>query len=201
MSKDLTEEQKALICEWLDKREDSILSIKYFKKSYNLNPKPKLELNRWIKDDDYPNWIAFTTSDKHYGIDIDGEWFEDDAPYISDGQDRYATDEEITKALTKEAVKRGFVNGARFVSEFSDFNSIRKITPHISHNTKCTWKYENQINALRSDNGLDSSTGCSNPLIFKNGKWAEIVPSNHKEIEDIEATIKQLQEQVNELKK
>lgn len=60
-----------------------------------------LKFDRWIVDDDVPNWIAKYDKQKNiiYGINYDGVWFESilnaEPPLGNDDKNRYATKEEI----------------------------------------------------------------------------------------------------------
>jgi len=85
-----------------------------------------------------------------------------------------ATDSEVEEALIKEAKKRGFVIGAKFISK-SGRNQV--ISRHGMN-------YRPEFNCLNtSTNEFIGIDGCS---IFYNGKWAEIIEDklelNGKEI-------------------
>lgn len=70
--------------------------------------------------------------------------------------------------------KRRYPIGTKFISEFDDSGAIREIYP-FDLNKGVSFEFEGDN--IRIENGISISRtyGCSNPLIYKNGKWAEIV--------------------------
>jgi hypothetical protein len=60
--------------------------------------KQKLEFNRWIKDDNFPLWLAFFGSDGiRYGFDSLGEWYVKDSGELNPNfneRNRYALNNE-----------------------------------------------------------------------------------------------------------
>jgi FtsZ-binding cell division protein ZapB len=86
---------------------------------------------------------------------------------------RKATKEEIESHLIKEANKRYHL-GVWFISK-CDNNKKRIIEPYHK-GQKITWYYSPVTDEIRSDNGINTNGGCcSNPTIYSNGVWAEIV--------------------------
>lgn len=86
---------------------------------------------------------------------------------------REATKEEIESNLITEAKRKGFVEGAYFISCFDDKDMVRKISPY-RNGDNIKWCYSND--ELRSDNGINNlNGGCSNPAIYMNGKWADLI--------------------------
>ena len=87
----------------------------------------------WAKDDSLPNWMIFFKDDVfQYGFSGDGEWLDSTSVnplehehYSDDSDNRPATDKEVKEALTKEAIKRGFVEGA-IVKSITD-GEVRQI--------------------------------------------------------------------------
>lgn len=84
----------------------------------------------------------------------------------------------------EEAAKR-YPIGTKFKS-WDDNYKIREIKPYPG-NKNCTW-YFSDINTIRSDNGIyceGDNWGRSNPSIYKNGVWAEIVYSSNNQIYEL----------------
>jgi hypothetical protein len=93
---------------------------------------------------------------------------------------RHATPEEIEKHLIAEAY-RLYPIGTWFISQ-DDQNRKRQVKPY-DKNKDVTWYVSKDFSEVRCSNGM-FNTGlplCSNPLVYKNGKWAKIV-SSHPEI-------------------
>jgi len=76
-----------------------------------------LKRGSWIKNKEQDSpWIVFATEDNLlFGINREGNWFNSDRhkenvinKMLSNTNNRLATEQEVTEALTKEAVKRGF---------------------------------------------------------------------------------------------
>lgn len=114
-----------------------------------------------------------------YGFDYCGDWFNNlkNTWYISDMQP--ATDKEVEEALIKEAIKRGFKEGATFrclekgvVRPYKQYDKDKWGT-----GKKLTLRYFSKENHLFCDDGLYNVglSVCSNPSIFRDGKWAEII--------------------------
>jgi len=84
----------------------------------------------------------------------------------------------MQKDLLEEAERR-YPIGTKFKSEFSDNGTIREVKPYSRHHTTCEWYWDTHAKGIRSANGLYNAmpNACSNPLIYENGKWAEIVTS------------------------
>jgi hypothetical protein len=152
--------------------------IEQLRKEFNeridalLKEEPKeLELNRWYKYKN-TNQIIFRTSNyDNYGIAY-GEWRTD--LYCSGKWFIPATDKEVRDALIAEAKKRGFYDiGNKFISSISDNCKKREIRPY---NTQGEISYIFDDNGLWCDEGMATfNKFCSNPYIFKDGKWAEII--------------------------
>lgn len=78
-----------------------------------------------------------------------------------------------TMTLLDEAYKR-YPIGTKFISK-TDNGLIREIKPYGTHNTV---KFElTENNKIWCSNGLDIGKGgcCSNPFLYEEGKWVEIV--------------------------
>lgn len=117
-----------------------------------------LELNRWIKDDNYKVWMVYFTENCRYGINAHGEWFNIDylGSLYHDKNNRYATPEEVETALINEAKRRRYANGITCL--FGDVREKRTLQSDVL-------KFHINLNIIT----------CGGDVIFKNGKWAEIV--------------------------
>lgn len=69
--------------------------------------------------------------------------------------------------------KRRYPIGTKFRS-FEKPDTVRIVTLwHDAHSI--IWKLQDGGKTVRSENGIGDNLGCSNPAIYKNGQWAEIV--------------------------
>ena len=120
----------------------------------------RLEYNRWIKDRDDKKWLMYfdEINNKRYGFNSHGEWCEifgyNNPNY--DKNNTYATLQEVETALIDEAKKRRYANGITCL-----FGYVRQ-------------ERTLQSDVLEFDINLNIIT-CGGNIIFKNGKWAEIV--------------------------
>ena len=82
---------------------------KYIQDNFPDVLKPKLEYNRWIKNDNYPDWMVYFGENNVYGFRTDGRWFHCNFNINPNekSSNRYATPEEIKTALIAECQKRG----------------------------------------------------------------------------------------------
>lgn len=130
----------------------------------------KIELPKdykgWCKTNriEYELWLMyFESGELKYGFDSEGDWFTPlRTPKIYHGVygKRLATPKEIQEALTKEAVKRGY----------EEAYCINCLEEGIKKTDFGFWT------------GLkDGGYWLGGCLIFKNGKWAEIIPTITKE--------------------
>lgn len=126
----------------------------------------KLEVGKWYKLKDINKLLYITHFDRGhaYGYGFDNsDWF------LHDGSKLYncacnsvsvkflnlATESEVFKALEKEALKKGFVNGAKFLS------------PIDKHKGECKdgFDFSLDLNVLYNNN----------VSVFTQGKWASII--------------------------
>ena len=113
-----------------------------------------------------------------YGFNANGKWCNEldihKERIINDYEE--ATKEEWLEALKEEARKRGFLTkGTKFKSTFDDYGMIR-----VVDNFKGSHGYNDlnldYIQGLRYGDGLDNKNGgCSNPCIYRDGIWAEVI--------------------------
>lgn len=73
----------------------------------------------------------------------------------------YPTESEVLEALTKEAVKRGYKNG--------NYKCLSIPTHTLFTNE--SFSYDSELNTLVKGDSLSKN------VVFKNGVWAEIIPS------------------------
>jgi hypothetical protein len=156
--------------------------------------KKVLEYGRWIKDDANPKWMTyFKNQNERHGIDSLGYWYEMRG-YLNPNNDknnRYATPQEVQKALINEAKKRGFVEGAKFIN----FNGVIQTVKYID------FYNNNSLHVLSPENEWSSNCGNknfnSNPRIFKDGVWATIIEQKEYTMQEIADALKV---NVNDLK-
>ena len=173
--------------------------LSQFKADNDLLPTQKLEFNRWIVNDNYPEWICFMDScnDINYGITESCEWFcfKNDGAKPNQKTERYATEEEILEKLSAIAEKMGYVEGVE---------------------TECLSPIKGQelkgdIFFTFNESGLWMESSDGGNLIMKNGKWAKIISTPNRELSKVElleesigevqVKINELEEKLNELRK
>ena len=150
----------------------------------------KLEKNKWywyFSEADTKESLVYITNDNNcYGFEnnnkdwIGGNWVSDDGEYWVE---REASFDEVQERLTQEAVERGFVEGAKFLFE----GEIRT----------CSMRNPFYFSLLNSPELYCSTPkkewgDCSNPVIFSDGVWAEIVKTPRK------MTVKEICEELGE---
>ena len=126
----------------------------------------KLEVGKWYKLKDNPKILALYDCFKHhrpyayiFNEKGDYEYRVEFSLFESPTYWELATEEEVREALINEAKKRGYKEGVR--CKFGLIKEIRTIETNIFD-----W------------NGKDFFVRCINgnaDIIFKNGKWAEII--------------------------
>lgn len=109
--------------------------------------------------------------------------------------------ENKEEQLIEEAKRRGFLReGNEFYSCFDDRNKIRVIKPYDSNSNINL--YLDCVGYLRYDSGLNNEYDCSlcsNPAIYKDGVWAEIVSESlEQQLQKAEAEVKRLQSLIEE---
>ena len=120
----------------------------------------KLEVGKWYISEHY---LAYYLGDyKCNCIRLsDGAWFENMHHSLSGHLKSYklATEEEVREALINEAKKRGYKEGVK--CKFGIIEDIRTIETNI-------FDWNGKYLFVRCING-------NADIIFKNGKWAEII--------------------------
>lgn len=127
---------------------------------------PKFEVGKWYKGVKRKNIIAYCERLYErgfygYGFDDNGVWSANDLWLENADDPLEATKEEVEEALIKEAKRRGFKDGIKFVSSKSSLKG-RINTSSFNYLEDC-----NELCCLDYSGQTDS--------IFHNGKWAEII--------------------------
>jgi len=142
---------------------------------------PEFELNRWY-DSERNNAFFIKSVDKEhafgYGF-LNGKWVDStniNLWYIKN----LLTPSEVETALINEAIKRGFVEGAMF--KCLEQGVIRHYRPYYktqwNKGIELSLRYLEDGDCLFCYGGLwnGDSEVCSNPSIYRAGKWATIIP-------------------------
>ena len=139
-----------------------------------LTPIKKGNIERIIREKD-----SLCTILEHYGSccfdrERDGEiqWFATKQE-AEDFVKTLTTEQTEKERLLAEALRR-YPVGTKFKS-VCDGNRVREIQPY-NEEESLIWKVNLSLTEVRSDNGIKTfGEFCSNPTIYENGKWAEIV--------------------------
>ncbi len=139
-------------------------------KEFSEENKPILEIGKWYKlTHGRGKFFGYITDIsniefRYYGFSYLGLWQENGCYFINDvnlkNQMIPATDKEVEEALIAEAKRRGFKKGVRYSAVNVGYEDQTNIL--INSNT---FKYLPKYNELQINNWV----------IFKNGKWAEII--------------------------
>lgn len=126
---------------------------------------PKFELNRWYKDTKSDLIIFIKSFDNKaisaYGFNIRKDWIELSGDFYGGNMDnafkdlRLATQSEVQAALEAEAVNRGFKEGVKI----KVVNTSMELTLGYS-----------------AFNMYDNCCYLGGVLIFRDGKWSQIIP-------------------------
>ena len=157
--------------------------------------------NEWCKWGD-TKFLMFIHDNGRYGFKTDGVWYSgENQPKELNTTSGYvkATTQEVEQALINEARRRGFLKrGNSFNSVFSDGAMKRYIEPFKCHSNINL--YMSGDGYLRYKDGISTSDGgCSNPVIFKDGVWAEIIDEKaelRQEIKELEIKLKELRKKL-----
>lgn len=124
----------------------------------------------WYTQKSLPNWLCHLNSDgSGYGFDMKGDWkdnFVDMNDYIKRNCSP-ATAEQVESALRGEAIKRGFVLGARFTSHVNGGKYVADVSEPNFWN-----KYSRLDDECRFNMSMYAGAG---GIIYKNGEWAKII--------------------------
>ena len=148
----------------IKKLEDSVLKLQEQIEQLK-NEKPKFEVGKWYRDKQITVFCEESSNNSAtiYGCGVRDNGCElnwaDDNNFLYDNTIREATDKEVEEALIKEAKKRGFKDVKH---NFIDVDGG-------SHHSELSFK---DLFFLKRQNFLCDGYG---NVIFKNGKWAEII--------------------------
>jgi len=119
--------------------------------------KPKFEVGKWYKSSN--GLSCFKGGEFGYGF-IDGKWFDNITMLIFSNW-TLATESEVSEHLIEEAKRRGFKDKLELKVDFSPY-----IGDQFKDYMKCgDFQYLQEYDTL----------SCGGRIIFKKGKWAEIV--------------------------
>jgi hypothetical protein len=175
--KNYTEEEKEMINGVLEgymadlfplsHSEDTIKGVLLrFQEANGLTPKPKLEVGKWYKSEMGSLFSPKNNLVTGYGFShYDGSWRDD--IHINKGYTP-ATHEEVETALTKEAEKRGFVEGV----------TIEKAMISEPYDGLTLDSYDIRNPSFRRDGSGVFYLGVKS--IMKDGIWAKIVKTTTK---------------------
>lgn len=161
------------------------------------SPKPQFEVGKWYKNthNQRNNLYCFQGQNKnHYGFNLSNNWT---TGYGSININEHpetqipATPEEVKQALVKEAERRGFKEGVFFRSiNECDKGQVRPYKPYHKVNS-IEFTYHPEDDQLYCISGMSTENGrfCSNPSIYQQGQWAEIIKEEVIKIGGYEVTI------------
>jgi hypothetical protein len=127
----------------------------------------------WCKIDSKLNekWLCyFLNGILKYGFDSYGEWFVPNTKNEKLGDEYHASEKEVSEALIKEAVKRGYKNG----------NYLCLLLPESTHKVDNICLYQENRLLLCDEKGEKGN------VVFSNGKWAEVIEQKPMTQEEIE---------------
>jgi hypothetical protein len=149
---------------------------KNFEKEFpKLFKEDALEVGKWVKTVD---GAMFCIQKKEvnmfygYGFRLFNIW--DESYYSDKGLCTLATDKEVEEALIKEAERRGFKKGVKFIRLSNGVVLTVDGLPYFTHGRLSVLSPKTEWSSVYKG-------GCSNPFIFDNGKWATIVETITKE--------------------
>ena len=137
----------------------------------------ELEFGKWYISEYY--LVYYLGNYKCNFIELsDGKWFDNIYHSLSGHLKSYrlATEEEVVKALINEAIKRGYKKGVK--CKFGAVEHIRTLKA-------------NEFKFVKNELVILDSKGFGD-VIFKNGKWAEIVIEDIPTQEEIDRVINYL---------
>lgn len=156
--------------------------------------KRKLEIGKWYKgfSELGSSFLGVYDKDKKVESDIvygfwNKKWSnnENGLIFINDAKlYETATEEEVKESLINEAEKRGFKKGV-IIDKLLGFNVGSSDAENARKAETSVFTFSNDLNYIY----------LNNLVIFKKGKWAEIISN------PIEEKINDLQKQIDELKK
>ena len=141
-------------------------------------------VGKWYIDNKYPKCIInYQRTDKNkynYGFGLYGS-FSNKLGNYGNERLRLATEEEVSEALINEAKKRGYKEGVR--CQFGLIKEIRTIETN-------DFEFKLEYNTL----GIKRKNGNAD-IIFRSGKWAEIIEETEPTKEEINRVLTFLKNQ------
>lgn len=121
----------------------------------------------WYRDYRCKNWTMFQDYENNiqYGIDESKNWYSGEIVNKKTNSEYLASNEEVEKALRKEAKRRGFVEGTKFLGCEGDQKNQELTIDKIKFHTPET--------------GADWGLYCGNSWIFVRGDWGTVVESKY----------------------
>jgi len=140
-----------------------------------------LVVGKWYKYPDVKNWkllITDNTKGKERGVGFNCSeiWMKD---WLTDGGNELSSlipcsDKEVEQALIKEAKRRGFKGGVKFIKLSNGVVQTVYGLPYFQAGRVAVESPKTEWSSVHKG-------GCSNPSIFQKGKWATIVETITKE--------------------
>lgn len=122
----------------------------------------------WYRNYRYKNWTMFKDYENNiqYGISECKEWIEPETIEYPKSESEYlASEEEVEKALRKEAKRRGFVKGTKFLG--------------------CEGFQKDELLIIDEIIFMNFSSNCGlyneDSWIFRNGEWGTVVEEQKEE--------------------
>lgn len=109
-----------------------------------------------------------------YGFNAVSDWCNNSISLHKDYKYTPATDKEIERVFIKEVKKRGFKEGVKFINLDSGVVQTIKKSPYFDGGNI-------HVSSPKEEWSTVYKGGSSNPVIFKNGKWATIISTITKE--------------------
>ncbi len=177
--------------------------INYIKEWFPEVFETKLEIGKWYKCHHNKALFFITKVDpskgdkgdcKAYGFNMDGVWTNEkwDVSHYKN-ENRWmieATEEQVKSALIKEAERRGFKSGAKFkscISENGELRTAEEFRGDLFH----FYFNDNELTISTSINEWIKFN--SNPHIFKDGVWAEVIKLKYYTKEQAEKRLTELE--------
>lgn len=168
----------------IDDKTVSVNGVRY------LREEPKFKVGEWIIGKNgytpyNPSRITSLSSNLIYYLCWNGS---SETSSFMDGQSvRHATKDEIEKHLIQIAKDKGFLDmGVKFKSiNQYEIGVVREIKPYDDNDDDIKWEYIPDLDSLYCASGLttracNGTMVCSNPSIYIEGRWAEVIPSKKK---------------------
>lgn len=138
----------------------------------------EFETGKWYKlKNNTQGLVYYKGTYGNYGFHTNGE-YTDNLVVKNTEKWRIATNKEVEEALKNEAKKRGFKKGV-VINAANNDNNPRALNCKLDSDN-----FTYMIDSLHGyTNEKDWCNSNSNPVIFSNGKWAEISQGNNDEID------------------